>query len=106
VTHVDTIDYEDGETCERAIEICKRAYLCGFFGLPFIWGAYAYYFHPELASRRNKRVDWYLQRMRVGFFVWFAAMSAWALFWVLLGREVFGDRVFEDFAVGTESLFD
>jgi len=89
-THVTTVD-ETLESTVFARSLCHRAYVLGFFFLPCVWGAAAYYFSPPkkkgASIRRDAVVDRYVHKMRRGSIAWLCAAGTWTVAWYLAGPE-------------------
>ena len=93
-THVTTVD-ETLESTFAARSLCHRAYVLGFFFLPLVWGAAAYYFSPQKKKegsalgmmRRDAVVDRYVHKMRRGAIAWLFAAGTWTVAWYLAGPE-------------------
>ena len=91
-THVTTVD-ETLESTVFARSLCHRAYVLGFFCLPCVWGAAAYYFSPPKTKkgassiRRDAVVDRYVHKMRRGSIAWLCAAGTWTVAWYLAGPE-------------------
>ena len=91
-THVTTVD-ETLESTVFARSLCHRAYVLGFFCLPCVWGAAAYYFSPPKTKkgassiRRDAVVDRYVHKMRRGSMAWLCAAGTWTVAWYLVGPE-------------------
>ena len=86
-----TVD-ETLESTFAARSLCHRAYVLGFFFLPCVWGAAAYYFSPQkegsaLGMRRDAVVDRYVHKMRRGAIAWLFAAGTWTVAWYLAGPE-------------------
>lgn len=103
-SRVSTIDDAiHGEPLSSARTLCRNSYRLGFFGLPFVWGACAYYFSSSsreedaigVVVKRDKVVDEYVSKMRFGFTVWVAMASSWTVFWLAFGESVFGREMWE-----------
>ena len=107
-SRVSTIDDAiHGEPLSSARTLCRNSYRLGFFGLPFVWGACAYYFSSSsreedaigVVVKRDKVVDEYVSKMRFGFTVWVAMASSWTVFWLAFGESVFGREMWESASV-------
>jgi hypothetical protein len=107
-SRVSTIDDAiHGEPLSSARTLCRNSYRLGFFGLPFVWGACAYYFSSSsreedaigVVVKRDKVVDEYVSKMRFGFTVWVAMASSWTVFWLAFGESVFGCEMWESASV-------
>ena len=87
-THVATVD-EMVESTAAARSLCHRAYVLGFFLLPCVWGAAAYYFSPKTKQEgsRDAVVDRYVHKMRRGSIAWLCAAGTWTVAWYLAGPE-------------------
>ena len=83
-----TVD-ETLESTVFARSLCHRAYVLGFFFLPCVWGAAAYYFSPPKKGsiRRDAVVDRYVHKMRRGAIAWLFAAGTWTVAWYLAGPE-------------------
>uniref|UniRef100_A0A1J3IN93 Putative gamma-secretase subunit PEN-2 n=1 Tax=Noccaea caerulescens TaxID=107243 RepID=A0A1J3IN93_NOCCA len=86
-----TIDGPLGLTEETSVDYARRFYKFGFALLPWLWAVNCFYFWPVLRhSRGFPQTRKYVVRSAIGFSVFTALLSAWALTFSIGGEELFG----------------
>ncbi|KAL0709267.1 hypothetical protein Bca4012_016245 [Brassica carinata] len=85
------IDGPLGLTEEASVDYARRFYKFGFALLPWLWAVNCFYFWPVLRhSRAFPQIRIYVVRSAIGFSVFTALLSAWALTFSIGGEQVFG----------------
>ncbi|CAN8256802.1 unnamed protein product [Cochlearia groenlandica] len=86
-----TIDGPLGLTEEASVDYARRFYKFGFALLPWLWAVNCFYFWPVLRhSRAFPRTRNYVVRSAIGFSVFTAILSVWALTFAIGGEKLFG----------------
>ncbi|GMN33027.1 hypothetical protein TIFTF001_003925 [Ficus carica] len=86
-----TIDGPLGLSEEEGLSYARRFYNFGFLLLPLLWAVNCFYFWPVLRhSRSFPRIHYYVVRSAVGFMVFTALLSSWALTFAVGGERLFG----------------
>ncbi|XP_019056575.1 PREDICTED: probable gamma-secretase subunit PEN-2 [Tarenaya hassleriana] len=86
-----TIDGPLGLTEEASVDYARRFYRFGFALLPWLWAVNCFYFWPVLRhSRSFPRIRHYVVGSAIGFTVFSALLSAWALTFAIGGEQLFG----------------
>ncbi|CAA7027073.1 unnamed protein product [Microthlaspi erraticum] len=86
-----TIDGPLGLTEEASVDYARRFYKFGFALLPWLWAVNCFYFWPVLRHPRGfPQTRKYVVRSAIGFSVFTALLSAWALTFSIGGEELFG----------------
>ncbi|CAL6348809.1 unnamed protein product [Bathycoccus prasinos] len=105
-SHVSTIDdISFGEQTLTARRLCRKSYHLGYFFLPLVWAACAYYFSPKASSsntsiRTDKVVDEYVSKMKFGVQIYVGVCVLWSLVWYSGAFEyVFGANAWENLSV-------
>jgi hypothetical protein len=105
-SHVSTIDdINFGEQTLTARRLCRKSYHLGYFFLPLVWAACAYYFSPKASSsntsiKTDKVVDEYVSKMKFGVQIYIGVCVLWSLVWYSGAFEyVFGANAWENLSV-------
>ncbi|KAK9942482.1 hypothetical protein M0R45_008146 [Rubus argutus] len=86
-----TIDGPLGLSEEDSVSYARRFYKFGFALLPLLWAVNCFYFWPALRhSRAFPRIHHYVVRSAVGFTLFTALFSSWALTFGIGGERLFG----------------
>ncbi|CAK9316370.1 unnamed protein product [Citrullus colocynthis] len=85
-----TIDGSLGLSEEESVSYARRFYKFGFALLPFLWAVNCFYFWPVLRSRSFPRIRPYIVGSAIGFGVFMAIISSWALTFSIGGERLFG----------------
>ncbi|XP_021274436.1 probable gamma-secretase subunit PEN-2 [Herrania umbratica] len=86
-----TIDGPFGLSEEESLSYARRFYKFGYALLPWLWAVNCFYFWPVLRhSRSFPRIRPYVLRSAVGFTVFSALLSSWALTFAIGGERLFG----------------
>ncbi|XP_006288823.2 probable gamma-secretase subunit PEN-2 [Capsella rubella] len=86
-----TIDGPLGLTEEASVDYARRFYKFGFALLPWLWFVNCFYFWPVLRhARAFPQIRNYVVRSAIGFSVFTALLSAWALTFSIGGEQLFG----------------
>ncbi|XP_022971629.1 probable gamma-secretase subunit PEN-2 [Cucurbita maxima] len=85
-----TIDGSLGLSEEESVSYARRFYKFGFALLPFLWAVNCFYFWPVLRSRSFPRIRPYIVGSAIGFAVFMAIISSWALTFAIGGERLFG----------------
>ncbi|XP_059432641.1 probable gamma-secretase subunit PEN-2 [Corylus avellana] len=86
-----TIDGRLGLSEEESLSYARRFYKFGFAMLPWLWAVNCFYFWPVLRhSRSFPHIHRYVVRSAVGFSIFTALLSAWALTFAIGGDRLFG----------------
>ncbi|THG16086.1 hypothetical protein TEA_014808 [Camellia sinensis var. sinensis] len=86
-----TIDGPLGLSEEASIGYARRFFKFGFFVMPFLWALNCLYFWPVLRhSRSFPQFRHYVVGSAVGFVVFTALLSSWALTFAIGGERLFG----------------
>ncbi|ESQ40858.1 hypothetical protein EUTSA_v10014951mg [Eutrema salsugineum] len=86
-----TIDGPLGLTEEASVDYARRFYKFGFVLLPWLWAVNCFYFWPVLRhSRAFPQTRSYVVRSAIGFSVFTALLTAWALTFSIGGEQLFG----------------
>ncbi|CAL5371857.1 unnamed protein product [Camellia sinensis] len=86
-----TIDGPLGLSEEASIGYARRFFKFGFFIMPFLWALNCLYFWPVLRhSRSFPQFRHYVVGSAVGFVVFTALLSSWALTFAIGGERLFG----------------
>ncbi|PON81988.1 Gamma-secretase aspartyl protease complex, presenilin enhancer-2 subunit [Trema orientale] len=86
-----TIDGPLGLSEEDSLSYARRFYKFGFFLLPLLWAVNCFYFWPVLRhSRSFPSIYHYIVRSAIGFTVFTALLSSWALTFSIGGERLFG----------------
>ncbi|XP_062147949.1 probable gamma-secretase subunit PEN-2 [Alnus glutinosa] len=86
-----TIDGPLGLSEEDSLSYARRFYKFGFAMLPWLWAVNCFYFWPVLRhSRSFPHIYRYVVRSAVGFAVFTALLSSWALTFAIGGDRLFG----------------
>jgi len=86
-----TIDGSLGLSEEESLSYARRFYKFGFAMLPWLWAVNCFYFWPVLChSRSFPHIHRYVVRSAVGFAIFTALLSAWALTFAIGGDRLFG----------------
>ncbi|VVB13782.1 unnamed protein product [Arabis nemorensis] len=76
---------------EGSVDYARRFYKFGFALLPWLWAVNCFYFWPVLRhSRSFPQIRKYVVRSAIGFSVFTALLSAWALTFSIGGEQLFG----------------
>ncbi|XP_004289676.1 PREDICTED: probable gamma-secretase subunit PEN-2, partial [Fragaria vesca subsp. vesca] len=86
-----TIDGPLGLSEEESVSYARRFYKFGFALLPLLWAVNCFYFWPALRNSRSfPLIHHYVLRSAVGFAVFTALLSSWALTFGIGGERLFG----------------
>ncbi|KAL7223401.1 hypothetical protein ACSBR1_024952 [Camellia fascicularis] len=86
-----TIDGPLGLSEEASMGYARRFFKFGFFFMPFLWALNCLYFWPVLRhSRSFPQFRHYVVGSAVGFVVFTALLSSWALTFAIGGERLFG----------------
>ncbi|KAG7011118.1 putative gamma-secretase subunit PEN-2 [Cucurbita argyrosperma subsp. argyrosperma] len=85
-----TIDGSLGLSEEESVSYARRFYKFGFALLPFLWAVNCFYFWPVLSSHSFPRIRPYIVGSAIGFAVFMAIISSWALTFAIGGERLFG----------------
>lgn len=86
-----TIDGPLGLSAEDSIAYARKFFKWGFCMLPFLWALNCFYFWPVLRhSRSFPHVRPYVVKSAIGFGVFAALLSSWALTFAIGGQHLFG----------------
>jgi len=86
-----TVDGSLGLSEEESIAYARRFFKFGFFLLPFLWAVNCFYFWPVLRhSRSFPLLRRYVVGSAIGFSVFAAILSSWALTFSIGGERLFG----------------
>ncbi|KAF3440597.1 hypothetical protein FNV43_RR18881 [Rhamnella rubrinervis] len=86
-----TIDGPLGLSEEESLSYASRFYKFGFALLPWLWAVNCFYFWPVLCHRRSfPRIHYYVVRSAIGFTVFTALLSSWALTFAIGGEHLLG----------------
>ncbi|KAH7860519.1 hypothetical protein Vadar_014384 [Vaccinium darrowii] len=86
-----TVDGSLGLSEEESIAYARRFFKFGFFLLPFLWAVNCFYFWPVLRhSRSFPLLRRYVVGSAIGFLVFAAILSSWALTFSIGGERLFG----------------
>ncbi|KAL8034667.1 hypothetical protein ABFX02_12G043800 [Erythranthe guttata] len=89
-----TIDGPLGLSHEDSLAYARRFFKLGFLCLPFLWAVNCFYFWPLLRNphshHSNPRLRTYLVGSAIGFTLFTAILSSWALTFAIGGERMFG----------------
>ncbi|XVE83352.1 hypothetical protein DITRI_Ditri16bG0082400 [Diplodiscus trichospermus] len=86
-----TIDGPLGLSEDESLSYARRFYKFGYALLPWLWAVNCFYFWPVLRhSRSFPRLRPYVVGSAVGFTVFSALLSSWALTFAIGGENLFG----------------
>uniref|UniRef100_A0A5B6YLS7 Putative GDP-mannose transporter n=1 Tax=Davidia involucrata TaxID=16924 RepID=A0A5B6YLS7_DAVIN len=86
-----TIDGPLGLSEEDSVGYARRFFKFGFLLLPWLWAINCFYFWPVLRhSRSFPQIRRYVVGSAVGFMVFTALLSTWALTFAIGGERLFG----------------
>ncbi|XP_073022822.1 probable gamma-secretase subunit PEN-2 [Primulina eburnea] len=90
-----TIDGPLGLSHDESLTYARRFFKWGFFCLPFLWAVNCFYFWPLLRRPHSRHSDPLLRRYLVGsaigFLVFTAILTSWALTFAIGGEHLFGN---------------
>ncbi|XP_018827639.1 probable gamma-secretase subunit PEN-2 [Juglans regia] len=85
-----TIDGPLGLLEEDSVSYVRRFYKFGFAMLPWLWALNCFSFWPVLLHTRSfPRIHHYVVRSKIGFAVFTAILSSWALTFAIGGERLF-----------------
>ncbi|KAI8535635.1 hypothetical protein RHMOL_Rhmol10G0189100 [Rhododendron molle] len=91
-----TVDGSLGLSEEESTAYARRFFKLGFFLLPFLWAVNCFYFWPVLRhSHSFPLLRRYVVGSAIGFTVFAAVLSSWALTFSIGGERLFG-HVWDD----------
>ncbi|KAM7256532.1 hypothetical protein ACFE04_012273 [Oxalis oulophora] len=86
-----TIDGPLGMNEDESVNYARNFYKFGFALLPWLWALNCFYFWPVLRNSRSfPRIHTYVLGSAVGFAVFAALISSWALTFAIGGKHLFG----------------